>query len=102
MNMPEPGLQGDYSDACAVCLHGTDTGVVFAGPAEVAILGLAAFGVPLDEATAMVCLVTTGKYGFVPEDDIEAPVRVCSPCAEGTPFKPGLIPFDTPVYRMES
>jgi hypothetical protein len=46
---PRPGLRGNYSGSCVVCLRGTDTGFAVRGDAEAVIAALIAAGVPESE-----------------------------------------------------
>lgn len=92
MRLPQPNLQGDYEDSCAVCLRGTDTGLAFTGEAEWAIAGLYRLGIPQDQGAAMVEMFTGCEPGRVPSGEITVAVRVCRACASKANMPVGLIP----------
>jgi hypothetical protein len=76
----DPGLQGDYSQSCCVCLRGTDTALAFQGEVEWLIAGLMSLGIPEQEAGAMVSRHFGCPDGEVPCGCLTLPVRVCSEC----------------------
>jgi hypothetical protein len=95
-----PGLRGDYSGTCIVCLTPTDTGLGFRGEAEFVIAGLRVLGVPEDEeyTTFRAGWADAGhdlEDGEVPDGIIEVPVRVCTRCVSRCPAK-----FPAPALAM--
>jgi hypothetical protein len=57
MNLPEPGLKGNYEGSCVTCLQGTDTVVGLKGEAEWMIAFLVAkLQIPTEEAIIMFSL----------------------------------------------
>jgi hypothetical protein len=97
------GLRGTYEESCIVCMQGTDTGLAFVGWAEVAIAGLVALGVPVDEAGPMVSEFTGSPPGEVPIGTITIPVRVCEACADKVRLPVALIASGTlPRIEMPS
>jgi hypothetical protein len=94
------GLQGDYRGSCVVCMQGTDTGLVFRGPAEFAIAGLVRMGVPQAQGAILVSKATGTAVGSVPSGDIDVPLRVCANDAARAGLSVGLIPSEAPLYAM--
>jgi hypothetical protein len=99
VQMPNPGIVGDYRDSCAVCLKGSDTGVAFVGDAEWAIAGLQHLGVE-DEATSIVSRLSGAPPGMVPDGEITVLVRVCESCARSVGFPVGVIALGVPAMRQ--
>jgi hypothetical protein len=90
---PSPGLRGDYTDSCIICLQGCDTGLGFRGEGEWVVAGLMALGIrDFDEAAAVVSLATGTEPGMVPDGVITVGVRCCESCVaqSGTGFPLGL------------
>jgi hypothetical protein len=97
---PQPGLNGTYRGSCAVCMHGTDTGLAFRGVAEWVIAGHVVLGIPQDQATLMVQRATGADPGMVPDGEITVVIRVCRDCAErsGAGFEVRPVSEGVPVY----
>jgi hypothetical protein len=80
MQLPVPGLQGDYRDSCVVCFQGCDTAVAFRGEAEWVVAGLSVLGVPMDQAATTVSMLAECEPGMCPEGQMTVAVRVCEAC----------------------
>jgi hypothetical protein len=84
--LPAPGLGGDYEGSCVNCMKGTDTALGFEGEAEWLMAGLAALGVPKDQALVMVSQHFKVPPGLVPDGTFRMVVKVCPACVEQSPF----------------
>jgi hypothetical protein len=100
-DLPSPGLRGDYTGSCLVCLRGTDTGMIVIGEPDWVAAARARLGLPIDEAITIGENDPVGKQQYI--------FRVCSECAdrsgarvgplvgEGASTKPTA---QTPTYRQ--
>jgi len=100
VKLPEPGMQGDYHEACVICMRGTDSGMAFVGPAEMVVAALSVLGVPDDEAALTAAAAWGTPPGTGPHGEFTTVLRVCQDCAKSSPFKVGLLVGPTlPTYR---
>ena len=85
------GLTGTYEGSCISCLRGTDTGLIFDGPAEWAVAGLINLGLTYPEAHQ-----TLGWTDGCPAGWLQTPIRVCADCAGrvGSGLPVGLVTGD--------
>jgi hypothetical protein len=103
VDVPPPGIDGSWRDSCVVCLKGTDTGIALRGEAEWVIAGLRVLGVPSDQASETLRVVTGSDPGMVPDGEVTITIRVCIPCAVGSPFEgsPQPVAIGVPLFGQK-
>lgn len=97
-NVPAPGLQGGYEEACVICLRGTDSGIGVEGEAEAHLAFLVALGVPEDEAYNTYRAMNPDlEPGNVRSGRSVVIFRLCSECAaRPDPARPVPVGLLTP------
>lgn len=94
--LPPPGLRGDYSDTCVICLRGTDTGIGLAGRSQFVAAVLHVLGVPLADAM----IIVGEDHNLASDEPVSLIMQVCASCAEAANLRlrVGLIPDEVPFY----
>jgi hypothetical protein len=100
-----PGLRGTYEGACAICLQGCDTALVFEGEAEWIVAGLMTLGIrDYDEAVAVLSQFTGCDLGMVPNGTVTVGIQCCEACVakSSTGMRVGLVASGAlPCYRPQ-
>jgi hypothetical protein len=102
MNLPWPGLKGNYEGSCVSCLRGTDTAIGLRGEAEWMIAFLVAkLQMPMEEAVTTFSVATGCDPGNVPSGEFAVRVTLCKECAGKAGLQVGLQVDETlPSYQM--
>jgi hypothetical protein len=100
---PAPGMQGDYTEACVVCLSGTDTAVCVQGEPEFIAAAMHQLGVPLNDVPGTLSATMECEPGMVLDGWHSIVIRVCRTCAERSGATIGLLTpgrLALPTYRQ--
>lgn len=95
---PVPGLYGDCSGPCIVCLRDTDSALDFKGQPEWVIAAIIQLGLPLGRAEKTLQVGMGWPVGMVPDaENVEVGLQVCQSCAKAHGFV-ARVPPDAPLY----